>query len=71
MTQEASVWSKSKAWTPTQIKNLRKKLKMTGSEFARALAFTGKNAKITVFRWESGLRTPSPQTIELMKQLNE
>jgi DNA-binding transcriptional regulator YiaG len=57
--------------TPAQIRTLRKRLKMSASQFARALGFVGKNSHITVYRWETGERAPSRQTIILMRMLRE
>jgi DNA-binding transcriptional regulator YiaG len=55
--------------TPPQIRCARKRLGMSGREFAAALGFRGKSKHITVWRWESGNRKPSAQTIALIKQL--
>lgn len=54
--------------TPTQIRTLRRKLKLSPEEFAFRLGFTGKDRRITVWRWENRKRRPSPQTILLMHQ---
>jgi DNA-binding transcriptional regulator YiaG len=56
--------------TPTAIRKLRKKLKLSPEDFAARLGFTGKNRRITVWRWESGERKPSAQTIVLIGQLS-
>jgi DNA-binding transcriptional regulator YiaG len=55
--------------TPSQIRALRKRLGLAPDGFASALGFTGKSVRITVWRWETGKRKPSAQTITLMKQL--
>jgi DNA-binding transcriptional regulator YiaG len=55
--------------TPVQIRTLRKKLKLSPEDFASRLGFTGKDRRITVWRWETGKRRPSPQTLLLMKAL--
>ncbi|MGA2882568.1 MAG: helix-turn-helix domain-containing protein [Bryobacteraceae bacterium] len=55
--------------TPPQIRALRKRLRLSAEDFATALGFTGDHARITVWRWETGRRKPSAQTIALMKQL--
>jgi DNA-binding transcriptional regulator YiaG len=43
---------------------------MSCSDFAEALGFTGKQKRITVWRWETGRRKPTEQTVALMKQLS-
>jgi DNA-binding transcriptional regulator YiaG len=55
--------------TPSQIRSARKRLGLSCSEFAAALGFTGKQKHITVWRWETGNRVPSAQTITLIQQL--
>jgi len=57
--------------TPSQIRTLRKKLKLSPEDFAARLGFAGKSARITVWRWEMGKRKPSAQTILLMKKLTK
>lgn len=54
-----------------EIKSLRKKLGLSHREFAKAVRLTGKNSFITVYKWESGDRHPSQQSLALMKELNE
>jgi DNA-binding transcriptional regulator YiaG len=56
--------------TPSQIRTALKRLGLSRSEFASALGFTGKSKHITVWRWETGKRKPSAQTVALMKQLS-
>jgi len=56
--------------TPSRIRALRRKLKLSSDEFAARLGFTGSNIRITVWRWECGKRIPSAQTIALMKHLS-
>jgi DNA-binding transcriptional regulator YiaG len=51
--------------TPSQIRNARKRLGLSRSDFAAALGFTGKQKHIKVWRWECGKRKPSAQTITL------
>ena len=36
-------------------------------DFASRLGFAGKDRRITVWRWETGKRVPSPQTVLLMR----
>jgi DNA-binding transcriptional regulator YiaG len=55
--------------TPGAIRSARRRVGMSHREFAEALGFAGKQSHITVWRWESGKRMPSPQTITLIKQL--
>lgn len=55
--------------TPAQIRALRRKLKLSQEDFASTLSFTGKDRRITVWRWENGKRKPSKQTVILMKAL--
>jgi DNA-binding transcriptional regulator YiaG len=55
--------------TPRQIRILRLQLKLSPEGFAATLGFSGKNARITVWRWETGRRKPSAQTVALMKLL--
>jgi DNA-binding transcriptional regulator YiaG len=54
---------------PSQIRALRKKRKLSLEELASRIGFKGTNARITVWRWETGKRKPSEQTIMLMRQL--
>jgi DNA-binding transcriptional regulator YiaG len=55
--------------TPSQIRALRRNLKLLPEEFADQLGFAGDNRRITVWRWETGKRKPSEQTVMLMKRL--
>lgn len=55
--------------TPSQIRALRRGLRLSPEDFAAALGFTGDHARITVWRWETGKRKPSAQAIALMKQM--
>jgi DNA-binding transcriptional regulator YiaG len=55
--------------TPGQISALRHRLGLSADKFADKRGFLGKNRGLTVYRWESGKRVPSPQTVLLMKQL--
>jgi DNA-binding transcriptional regulator YiaG len=57
--------------TPSQIHALRKRLSLSADAFAERLGLAGENRAITVYRWESGDRTPSPQTVFMLKMLNE
>jgi DNA-binding transcriptional regulator YiaG len=57
--------------TPSQIRSLRKRLRLSAEGFAAALGFTGEERRITVWRWETGRRKPSAQTIALMKLLTK
>ena len=54
---------------PSQIRALRERLKLSPDEFAGKIGFTGKNRRISVWRWESGHRKPSKQAIILMREL--
>jgi DNA-binding transcriptional regulator YiaG len=55
--------------TPNQIRTLRKRLKLSGDAFAAALGLTGKHRGLTVYKWESGRKNPSSQTLMLMAML--
>ena len=57
--------------TPSTIRALRQKLKLSPEEFAAALGFTGDDRRITVWRWETGKQKPSAQTVTLIKQLSQ
>ncbi len=52
-----------------QTRILRGRLRLSPEEFAAALGFGCEHARITVWRWETGRRKPSSQTIMLMKEL--
>ena len=54
--------------TGSQIRTLNR-LGLSPDELAAAFGFTGDHARITVWRWETGKRKPSVQTIALMKLL--
>jgi DNA-binding transcriptional regulator YiaG len=54
---------------PSQIRTFRKRLRLSSEDFAAALGFSGEHARITVWRWETGKRKPSAQTVVLMKHL--
>ena len=56
-------------WTPARIKTLRKRLGLSTAAFGKALGFTGDNRKVTIRRYECGMREPSAQVIMLMEQL--
>ncbi len=56
--------------TPAQIKSLRKRLGLSPECFVAALGFTRDHARITVWRWETGKRKPSAQTVTLMSLLS-
>jgi DNA-binding transcriptional regulator YiaG len=55
--------------TPSQIRARRKRLGLSPERFAAALGFAADHARITVWRWETGKRKPSAQTVALIKQL--
>jgi DNA-binding transcriptional regulator YiaG len=55
--------------SPSKIRSIRKALGLSVNEFAEALGFNGPNRNVTVYRWECGLRTPSQQTMLLIRQL--
>ena len=57
--------------TPNQISSLRHRLDLSADKFAGRLGFAGENRALTVYRWEKGKRTPSPQTVLLMEQLDK
>jgi DNA-binding transcriptional regulator YiaG len=57
--------------TPLQIKALRKCLKVSADAFAERVGLAGSNRAITVYRWESGERTPSPQSVFMLNLLKE
>jgi DNA-binding transcriptional regulator YiaG len=52
-----------------KIRTLRKKLNLSPEDFATTLGFAGRDRRITVWRWESGRRRPSDQTIMLMRNI--
>lgn len=52
--------------TPTEIKELRDKMKLSQEKFA---AFVGVTCN-TINRWEKGFFKPSPLAIDRMKSLN-
>jgi DNA-binding transcriptional regulator YiaG len=54
---------------PEEIRTVRKCLGLSPDEFAEHLGFIGKDRRITVWRWETGNRVPSAQTIMLIKYL--
>jgi DNA-binding transcriptional regulator YiaG len=55
--------------TPAAIRSLRKRHGLSKDDFAEELGFTGKNRRITVWRWESRNRRPSRQAIIMMGEL--
>jgi DNA-binding transcriptional regulator YiaG len=59
------------AMTPTQIKKLRESLGHSQDEFAYALGYRHKQKASNISRWETGIATPPPPAILLMKQLAE
>jgi DNA-binding transcriptional regulator YiaG len=52
---------------PSQMRRMRKRLGMTQSELARALAVN----RAAVCQWESGARTPSPMAVKFLTLLLE
>jgi len=56
--------------TPSQIRRLRKRLRLSSEDFTAALGFPDEDRRITVWRWETGRRKPSTQTVALMKTLS-
>jgi DNA-binding transcriptional regulator YiaG len=50
--------------TPSEIRALRKKLKLSPADFGVRLGFAEKSARITVWRWEtvSGSRRSKPSS---------
>lgn len=69
--EKSGVMDNPKTWTGARIRSLRKRLGMSATEFGVALGFAKTHCKITIHRHERGLRTPSPQTIMLMQQMEE
>jgi DNA-binding transcriptional regulator YiaG len=57
--------------TPSKIRTLRKRLKLSANAFAERVGLAGSNRAITVYRWESGERTPSPQSVFMLNLLKE
>jgi len=57
--------------TSSQIRVLRKKLKLSRTDVGLELGFAEKIARITIWRWETGKRRPSQQTILLMRQVQQ
>jgi DNA-binding transcriptional regulator YiaG len=55
--------------TPQEVKDIRARLGMTYRQLAIALGLTGRRALNTVYRWERGLKVPSPASIEGLRQL--
>lgn len=55
--------------TPTHIRGLRKKMKLSPTDFGVALGLAEKSARITVWRREAEKRKPSAQSILLMRQI--
>jgi DNA-binding transcriptional regulator YiaG len=56
-----------KSWTPKQIKRFRKELSLTQTKFGEMVGV----AKITVFQWERGARTPSKTAKILLSRIEE
>jgi DNA-binding transcriptional regulator YiaG len=61
--------STARTLTPKQIRNLRKRLGLSGVSFAEALGLTGRHRGLLVYKWESGKKRPGPQSILMMRQL--
>lgn len=55
--------------TPVQIKRHREALGLSPEQFAAKLGITHPESRSTVWRWEHGKSSPSPQTVMLMKLL--
>lgn len=53
--------------TPTQIKALRKKLKMNTTEFGELFPMSPRSIE----NWEQGLRSPSKPCIRIMEKIKE
>lgn len=55
--------------TPAEIRTLRKRLKLSADKFAKLLGFISSNRRITIYRWETGQRSPSPPALKLLGEL--
>lgn len=55
--------------TPREIREIRTRLGMTYRQLAAALGLPGRRALNTVYRWERGLKAPSPASVEAMRRL--
>lgn len=53
--------------TPEKIKEIRKSLNMTQSQFGKLIGLEGDNIDVTVRRWEAGDRQPSSVVIRLLE----
>lgn len=54
---------------PSEIRTLRKSLGLSVKDFATAIGFDGPNRGVTIYRYETGQRSPSPQVEILMRML--
>ena len=57
--------------TPQEIKDIRARLGMTYRQLAMEIGLTGCRALNTVYRWERGLKTPSPASTAALRQLGD
>lgn len=57
--------------TPSQIRSLRKRLRLSGDAFAESLGLTGRHRGLLVYKWEAGTKKPGPQSTLLMRQLRK
>jgi DNA-binding transcriptional regulator YiaG len=55
--------------SPSQIRALRLRLKLTTDEFADLLGFTSINRASIVTRWETGKRHPGTMARKVLKQI--
>ena len=55
--------------TPQEIKDIRARLGMTYRQLAMGIGLTRCRALNTVYRWERGLKMPSPASIAALRQL--
>jgi DNA-binding XRE family transcriptional regulator len=54
---------------PIIIRDTRKRLGLSADKFAELLGFTSKNRAITIYRWETGKRHPSPTALKLLREV--
>jgi DNA-binding transcriptional regulator YiaG len=57
--------------TPSQIRRQRIRMRLSADKYAERLGLRGKHRQLTLYKWESGLLKPGPQTVLLMNQLHQ